>query len=368
MSKLPVTEIGGLVKTENTPQFSNTLELNNPYIQNLSLDKQPNWSSATRELSNSKSQIVFEQKLNEDIFQIPSLETTQPQQEQNSQLNSESPGIKNTVKQTYIVKQGDTLNEIASRHGISHQELMEKNNIRNPHLIFVSQKITIPRIKAKENFETREKSNSFVSTNNKTKRLIQNNNRDNNSLRQNFVPNLSGLDNSEIESYEDTKDIAADSLEMIITLGTTVTPELPPLSSPERYLPASPAEFDGYIWPAKGTLTSGYGWRWGRAHRGIDIAAPIGTPIVAAASGEVISAGWNSGGYGYLVKVKHPNGSVTLYAHNNRIMVRRGQKVKQGQQIAQMGSTGYSTGSHLHFEIRSNGRTAVNPIAYLPKK
>lgn len=123
---------------------------------------------------------------------------------------------------------------------------------------------------------------------------------------------------------------------------------------------------EGYIWPARGVFTSGYGRRWGRMHRGIDIAAPIGTPIMAAASGEVINAGWNSGGYGNLVKIRHVDGSVTLYAHNSRILVRTGQIVAQGQQISEMGSTGRSTGPHLHFEIRPNGSTAVNPIAFLP--
>ncbi len=146
----------------------------------------------------------------------------------------------------------------------------------------------------------------------------------------------------------------------------SVTPELPPLSAPEKYLPSS--SFNGYIWPAQGTFTSGYGWRWGRMHKGIDIAAPIGTPIIAAASGEVISAGWSSGGYGNLVKLRHQDGSVTLYAHNNRIYVRKGQKIKQGQQIAEMGSTGFSTGPHLHFEIRLNGSISVNPIAYLSRR
>lgn len=149
-------------------------------------------------------------------------------------------------------------------------------------------------------------------------------------------------------------------------VGTTVAPELPSLSPADQYLPNSPAQFNGYIWPTKGVLTSGYGMRWGRMHKGIDIAAPIGTPIVAAAPGIVVSAGWNSGGYGNLVELQHPDGSLTLYAHNNRILVRRGQEVAQGQQISEMGSTGRSTGPHLHFEVHPNGRGAVNPIAYLP--
>ncbi|MDJ0595116.1 MAG: M23 family metallopeptidase [Pleurocapsa sp. MO_226.B13] len=141
--------------------------------------------------------------------------------------------------------------------------------------------------------------------------------------------------------------------------------QLPPLPPSEEYLPNA---FDGYAWPAQGVLTSGYGYRWGRLHKGIDIAGPIGTPIFAAAAGEVISAGWNSGGYGNLVKIRHLDGSVTLYAHNNRILVSLGQKVSQGEQIAEMGNTGYSTGSHLHFEIHSREKGIVNPLALLSRR
>ncbi|EKQ71030.1 metalloendopeptidase-like membrane protein [Leptolyngbyaceae cyanobacterium JSC-12] len=150
-------------------------------------------------------------------------------------------------------------------------------------------------------------------------------------------------------------------------LGKTVSPELPPLGSGSEFLPGAPSSIEGYIWPTRGVLTSGYGWRWGRMHKGIDIAGPVGTPIVAAADGVVTYAGWNSGGYGYLVEIQHSDGSMTLYAHNNRILVRVGQQVAQGQQISEMGSTGYSTGPHLHFEVHPSGRGAVNPMAYLPR-
>jgi murein DD-endopeptidase MepM/ murein hydrolase activator NlpD len=122
----------------------------------------------------------------------------------------------------------------------------------------------------------------------------------------------------------------------------------------------------GFSWPAAGKLTSRFGRRWGRMHKGIDIAGPVGTPINAAADGMVISAGWNSGGYGNLVEVKHSDGTTTRYGHNSRLSVSVGQTVRQGQQLAEMGSTGHSTGSHLHFEIRPTGGSAVNPIAHLP--
>jgi murein DD-endopeptidase MepM/ murein hydrolase activator NlpD len=150
-----------------------------------------------------------------------------------------------------------------------------------------------------------------------------------------------------------------------------VFPDLPPLASVDTYLPKpfdNSARFKGYIWPTKGALTSGYGWRWGRMHKGIDIAAPIGTPVVAAAPGIVIKAGWNSGGYGRLVDIKHADGTFTRYAHNNRILVQAGQEVKQGQQISEMGSSGYSTGPHLHFELHPGGKGAVNPMAFLRRR
>jgi murein DD-endopeptidase MepM/ murein hydrolase activator NlpD len=151
-------------------------------------------------------------------------------------------------------------------------------------------------------------------------------------------------------------------------IGQSVSPDLPSLGSGSEYLPSVPgAPMAGFTWPTKGVLTSGYGWRWGRMHKGIDIAGPVGTPIVAAANGVITYAGWNSGGYGYLVEVQHPDGSMTLYAHNNRILVQVGQQVAQGQQIAEMGSTGYSTGPHLHFEVHPAGRGAVNPMAFLPR-
>ncbi|MCL2925661.1 MAG: LysM peptidoglycan-binding domain-containing M23 family metallopeptidase [Trichodesmium sp. MAG_R04] len=150
------------------------------------------------------------------------------------------------------------------------------------------------------------------------------------------------------------------------SIGKMVSPDWPPLGQADTYLPDDSMQFTGYTWPARGVLTSGYGWRWGRMHRGIDIAAPTGTPIIAAAPGIVTYADWNSGGYGNLVEIQHPNGSLTIYAHNSQILVKKGQKVSQGELIAKMGSTGRSTGPHLHFEIHPQGNGAVNPMAHLP--
>ncbi len=149
--------------------------------------------------------------------------------------------------------------------------------------------------------------------------------------------------------------------------GRQVSPELPPLAAVDTYLPRALVPFKGYIWPAKGVVTSPFGWRWGRMHKGIDIAGPVGTPVFAAAPGVVVTAGWTSGGYGNLVDIQHADGSLTRYAHNYRILVQVGQRVEQGQEISEMGSTGYSTGPHCHFEVHPSGHGAVNPIAYLPR-
>ncbi len=117
------------------------------------------------------------------------------------------------------------------------------------------------------------------------------------------------------------------------------------------------------IWPtATRYVSCHFGGYYG--HTGTDIAGKYGDPNYAYKSGKVIFAGWNSGGYGYLVKIDHGNGIQSWYAHNSRLLVSAGQYVSQGQMIALQGSTGNSTGTHLHFEIRINGR-AVNAYNYI---
>lgn len=118
-----------------------------------------------------------------------------------------------------------------------------------------------------------------------------------------------------------------------------------------------------FIWPTSGYVSSEFGRRWGRQHRGIDIANSKGTAIYAACSGTVTFAGWKNS-YGYVIVINHGNGYETWYAHNSSLAVSAGDSVKQGQYIAAMGSTGNSTGPHCHFEIHENG-SIVNPRKYL---
>lgn len=149
---------------------------------------------------------------------------------------------------------------------------------------------------------------------------------------------------------------------------TPPEPPPPPAASSSGPRPSSsgsssaPYRTHGFIWPTYGQLTQGY---YRGAHPAIDIGAHRGTPVYAADEGSVSSAGWSSVGYGNYVVIHHGDGFVTLYAHLSRIDVSPGDYVSQGQQIGAVGSTGRSTGPHLHFEISLNGRT-YNPLTYLP--
>ncbi len=122
-----------------------------------------------------------------------------------------------------------------------------------------------------------------------------------------------------------------------------------------------------YVMPTKGIFTSNFGYRWGVLHAGIDLANSIGTPIYAVSDGVVIDAGPASG-YGMLVKLRHADGTVTLYGHVNTTLVSVGEHVMAGDQIATMGNRGNSTGPHLHFEVLQGGSERIDPVPWLAKR
>jgi murein DD-endopeptidase MepM/ murein hydrolase activator NlpD len=138
----------------------------------------------------------------------------------------------------------------------------------------------------------------------------------------------------------------------------------------DRYTHAPTKARHGFAWPVEGILTSPFGERdhvmgggGTQFHDGIDLSVPTGTPVRAAEEGIVVFAGYN-GAYGKAVKLDHLNGLSTLYAHNSRLLVHVGQTVKAGQVISLSGSTGRSTGPHLHFEVHKDG-WPVDPLRYL---
>lgn len=121
-----------------------------------------------------------------------------------------------------------------------------------------------------------------------------------------------------------------------------------------------------WVWPLKNVkVTSRYGDRSGKFHDGVDLKAHVGTPVLAAQKGRIAYAGSGLSGYGKLIVIRHPSGLLTVYAHNSKFLVKKGQNVKRGQKIALAGKSGRATGPHLHFEIRK-GAISVDPVRLLP--
>jgi lipoprotein NlpD len=141
---------------------------------------------------------------------------------------------------------------------------------------------------------------------------------------------------------------------------TGVSPAAPPSGAGRAHPSGEPP----LAWPLQGVLYGRYGVRGGKRHDGIDISAPEGTPVLAAAAGKVLYAG-EQAGYGQIVILQHEGGLVTLYAHNSRLLVAEGERVRQGQPIARVGQTGRTSGPHLHFEVRE-GTRPKNPLLFLP--
>jgi hypothetical protein len=121
-------------------------------------------------------------------------------------------------------------------------------------------------------------------------------------------------------------------------------------------------------WPVReGRMSSSYGRRWGKQHEGIDLAAPVGTPVLAAKDGLVLYAGNTVKGYGNMVVLSHEGDLLTAYAHTSVLLVRKGERVRAGQMIARVGQTGHATAPHLHFEVRQ-GQVPKNPLRFLPPR
>jgi lipoprotein NlpD len=211
----------------------------------------------------------------------------------------------------YVVQAGETLQEIAGRAGVPVQDLMEINGLDRAEAVRPGQSI--------------------------------------------FVLDAEALSRSSAGTP------------------TAVASAPPPAVAPEPAAGATPpddgadAAFAGKLrWPlAEPKLSSPFGPRAGRPHEGIDLAAPLGTPILAAANGQVVYAGDGVSGYGNMVVLQHPDGLLTVYAHNSLVMVRTGDTIAAGQEIARVGMSGRATAPHLHFEVR-RAQLPRDPLRFLP--
>ncbi len=214
------------------------------------------------------------------------------------------------------VRSNDTLYSIGKKFGVDYRLIARRNHIRYPYRIYVGQRLYINRTAPR------------------------------------------------------THDPAAAKIRHLSRPRRNVTTHHKRKHSGTVSKSAHKAKARGYkgrlLWPVKGVVTSKFGPRGSRMHDGIDIGVKEGTPVHAAAAGEVVYADSRLSGYGKLVIIRHRSNLFTAYAHNQRMLVRKGDHVRAGDIIARVGHTGRATGPHLHFEVRQ-GSTPVNPLAYLPR-
>lgn len=255
----------------------------------------------------------------------------------------------------YEVKRGDSLWAIANANGLTLEDILKANPTINPNLLQIGQKINLVVPDPYITLASREVITYTVSIPY--------------SVEVSYDDSLWPWQEKVIQagksgSKEVTQEIMRENGKEIsrVTLSEKVLsyPVTRKISRGSKQVP--PMGSDDMVWPTQGTISSHFGWRWGTMHEGVDIAAKTGTEVLAADSGMVSFAGWN-GGYGYLVKIDHGGGKETRYAHLSKIAVELGQTVTKGQVIGYVGSTGRSTGPHLHFEVRING-AAKNPLGF----
>ncbi len=252
----------------------------------------------------------------------------------------------------YVVESGDCLSVIAMDHDTTVSSIVALNQLANADAIREGQELIIavpePDLKIRltlgEVYEEDYTMEPVIRENDSwytNQEVVRQEGTTGHRERNDVVVYENGL---EISREMVAQNVMTESLPAIIEKGTIIPPT--------------------YIKPlAGGRYTSGFGRRWGRLHKGVDWACPTGTTVYASSAGTVIQASYN-GGYGNNVVISHPDGRLTRYAHNSKLLVRVGQTVKQGEAIALSGNTGRSTGPHVHFEIYING-AAANPLKYI---
>ncbi len=211
----------------------------------------------------------------------------------------------------YQVRPGDTLYSISKRYGMDYRTLARHNHIRYPYTIYTGQQFYLKGIAPRPSYIPLPKKRSGVAS------------------------SITMPRHHVVKSWRHRSAFGVSR--RIVRL----------------------------IWPVRGKVSSEFGRRHGRSHDGIDIAVPEGTPVRAAAAGDVVYSSHRLAGYGNLIIIRHSYDMFTAYAYNQINLVRRGKHVKRGDIIARAGHTGHTTGSHLYFEVR-RGTTPVNPLAYLP--
>jgi len=272
------------------------------------------------------------------------------------------------VREEHVVQAGDTLLAISRIYGVDQSSLARANNLRAPYALKPGQRLTLPgRIDANLAAVPPEQQESYIAP-------TASNAGTGGSMSVEGLPAPTGQQSSKQQPA--TQSAVAPST------SDTTAPTAPQKPAPKTTAPKqtdtevaaippqvepAPAPRGGerFLWPVKGRIISGFGPKKGGLNNdGINIAAPAGTNVIAADSGVVAYAGNELRGFGNLLLIRHADGWVTAYAHNEKLLVRRGERVKRGQAIAQIGSTGNVSAPQLHFEIRK-GTDPVDPLKYL---
>jgi len=248
----------------------------------------------------------------------------------------------------YVVASGDTVNGIARRFNVPPQTIIERNNLQPPHTIRTGQWLEVPASGVALEARPGPASGGIITSG---------------SVTSQPLPPPSGVSSAPVSSAPTSAPSPSSSAPTAVTPSTTPPP---PASTPATQTaarpPSGPVKFD---WPLRGQLVGTFGPQAGGVQNdGINIAVPKGTPVKAAAAGNVLYAGEEVRGFGKLVLIGHADGYVSAYAHNDELSVTRGASVAKGQVIAKVGQTGNVTSPQLHFEIRQRNK-AIDPMPLL---
>lgn len=267
------------------------------------------------------------------------------------------------------VRKGDTLYSIARRYNVPLREIIETNRLVPPYNLYVGQTIRMPNAR----YHVVAKGDTLYSTSKRYNVDINSLSRTNNldapyALRigQRLVLPGSVVDKSTTTYTPAPTRTAATQKSSGFSLWGNSTQKTAASKKTAYSAPTPVKKRSGkFMWPVKGPIISNYGALGkGRNNDGINIKAPLGSTVKAADGGTIAYAGNELKGFGNLILVKHSDGWITAYAHTDKVLVKKGQKVRKGEKIATVGSTGGVNTPQLHFEIRA-GKKAVNPKAYL---
>ncbi len=258
-------------------------------------------------------------------------------------------GQPRSAVEQYTVQPGDTLYGIAEKYNVSAETLMWANNMEaNPDLLRLGQELIILPVSGI--LHTVQKGDTLQ------------------GIAKKYGADVNDVLALPANGLSDASTPLATGQNLIVPGGSkprvivrAPAPAARAIARPAAAPANAPVGRGHFVWPTSGSVTQGYR----SLHHALDIAAPMGTPVHAADSGYVLLAGWSNDGYGNHIMIDHGNGYVTLYGHLSRIAVQPGQAVQQGDPIGNVGSTGNSTGPHLHFEIRQNNY-GLNPYDFLP--